>query len=56
MGTYSAAEYLEMFGGLPEPGEAYCSDPDALRDRLEEEAREEVERERNLEARDAGLD
>jgi hypothetical protein len=38
MGTYSYLEYLETFGGPPEPGETYPDDPDALRDMLEEEA------------------
>lgn len=50
MGNYSSEEFLETFGGLPEPGEAYPSDPDALRDRLEEEERDRHEHERNLEA------
>lgn len=31
MGTYTVGEYLELFGGLPEPGEAVV-DPDELRD------------------------
>ena len=35
MGTYSAGEW--PFGGFPEPGEAHPDDPDALRDRVEEE-------------------
>lgn len=37
MGTYSYGEYLDTFGGPPEPGETYPDDPDALRDRLREE-------------------
>lgn len=32
MGTYSAEEFLETFGGLPEPGEC-IPDFDAIRDR-----------------------
>lgn len=39
MGTYSTQEYLDMFGGLPEPGETYPDDPDAVCDELEEEIR-----------------
>ncbi len=41
MGTYSFWDYYETFGGLPEPGETYPDDPDALRDMMEEE---EIER------------
>lgn len=40
MGTYDAGEWLETFGGLPEPGEAYPADPDAVRDAYEEAQRE----------------
>lgn len=36
MGTYSYSEYLETFGGPPEPGETYPDDPDAARNALEE--------------------
>lgn len=32
MGTYSSDEYLDTFGGLPEPGETYPADPDTVRD------------------------
>lgn len=40
MGTYDAGEWLEMYGGLPEPGEAYPADPDLVRERAEERERE----------------
>lgn len=36
MGTYSFGEYLDTFGGMPEPGETYPDDPDALRDEIED--------------------
>lgn len=36
MGTYSTSEYMDIFGGLPEPGETYPDDPDAVRDAVEE--------------------
>jgi hypothetical protein len=32
MGTYSYDEHVAMFGGIPEPGETYPGDPDALLD------------------------
>lgn len=32
MGTYTYGEYLETFGGTPDPGETYPDDPDAARD------------------------
>lgn len=35
MGTYSYSDYLDTFGGPPEPGETYPDDPDALRDALD---------------------
>lgn len=41
MGTYSTQEYLDTFGGMPEPGETYQDDPDAARDAMEERTREE---------------
>jgi hypothetical protein len=44
MGWYSSSEWLETFGGPPEPGEAYPDDPDALRDRIEEDEMGNVER------------
>lgn len=50
MGTYSTAEFMEVFGGLPEPGETYPADPDALLDRLREE--DEERRARSAELRD----
>jgi hypothetical protein len=36
MGTYDAQEFLDTFGGLPEPGEA-APDLDAIRDRRDDE-------------------
>ncbi len=39
MGTYSFGEYLDTFGGMPEPGETYPDDPDTAREALEEEER-----------------
>lgn len=39
MGTYSYDEFLSTFGGPPEPGETYPSDPDALIDAMREECR-----------------
>lgn len=36
MGTYSTQDFIDLFGGLPERGEAY-PDPDALRAAQEEE-------------------
>lgn len=39
MGTYSFTEWLDTFGGLPEPGDSvYPDDPDALRDELADHA------------------
>lgn len=35
MGTYTTGEYLELFGGLPEPGEA-AVDVDAVRDQADD--------------------
>ena len=35
MGTYTVEEWLEMYGALPEPGEA-VPDLDAIRDREKE--------------------
>lgn len=37
MGTYSWQEHVDLFGGLPEPGETYPDDPDALRDQAKED-------------------
>lgn len=45
MGTYTVSEYLEMYGGLPEPGECVPDDPDAVRDDLEERERERASEE-----------
>ncbi len=53
MGTYSFGEYLDTFGGMPEPGETYPDDPDALRDALEEEARERGEDVDDVEAEES---
>lgn len=39
MGTYSYDEFVDLFGGPPEPGETYPSDPDALIDAMREERR-----------------
>lgn len=38
MGTYTARDFLDTFGGLPEPGEC-ATDPDAVRDELEGRSR-----------------
>ena len=35
MGSYTAQEYLDMYGALPEPGEA-IPDLDAIRDQEKE--------------------
>lgn len=40
MGTYTTSEFMDAFGGLPEPGEAIPDDPDALRDQAEERERD----------------
>jgi hypothetical protein len=39
MGTYSFGEFLEQFGGMPEPGETH-PDPEAI-DALRKREREE---------------
>lgn len=36
MGTYDTWTFYETFGGWPERGEAYPSDPDAARDAAED--------------------
>jgi hypothetical protein len=33
MGNYSVSQFRELFGGMPEPGEAYIDDLDLLRDK-----------------------
>lgn len=45
MGTYSTQEFIDTFGGLPEPGETYPDDLDAVRDEVRESVREAVEHE-----------
>lgn len=34
MGTYGYGEFLETFGGEPEPGETFPDDPDAVREAM----------------------
>lgn len=39
MGMYSTQEFMDLFGGMPEPGEAYDPDPDRRRDEARDNLR-----------------